>query len=62
VTADDGGFKTKLLGNGESDTFVAPQAAGTYLFHCSRRPDLTGRLTVTGSPGARVLGAMTVGE
>jgi plastocyanin len=61
VTADDGGFKTKLLGNGESDTLVA-QAAGTYLFHCSRRPDLTGRLTVTGSPGARVLGAMTVGE
>jgi plastocyanin len=49
VTADDGvGFKTKLLGNGESDTLVA-QAAGTYLFHCSRHSDLTGRLTVTGS-------------
>lgn len=38
VVADDGGFKTELLGKGESSTFTAPTTPGTYTFSCTAHP------------------------
>ena len=38
VVADDGSFKTPLLGQGEKATFTAPTRPGTYTFSCSVHP------------------------
>jgi plastocyanin len=50
AVSDDGKFKTPLLQQGESATFTAPTAPGTYKFSCSVHANMTGigTLTVSG--------------
>lgn len=45
VTADDGSFKSDKLGSGAtfSQTFAT---AGTFAYHCSIHPSMTGTVTV----------------
>lgn len=38
VVADDGSFRTPVLGQGENATFTAPTKPGTYKFSCSLHP------------------------
>ena len=38
VVADDGSFKTPVLGQGERATFTAPTRPGTYKYSCSLHP------------------------
>jgi plastocyanin len=38
VVADDGSFKTPVLGQGEKATFTAPTEPGTYTYSCSLHP------------------------
>jgi plastocyanin len=38
VVADDGSFRTPVLGQGEKATFTAPTRPGTYKFSCSLHP------------------------
>lgn len=46
VTADDGSFDTGILSQGEDGTFTAPTTPGTYTFHCTPHPSITGTLIV----------------
>jgi plastocyanin len=46
MTADDGSFDTKPVAAGKTAEFDAPTAPGTYTFHCSIHPSMTGTLTV----------------
>jgi plastocyanin len=46
VVADDGSFKTALLGKGKSATFTAPTKPGTYTFSCSVHANMTGTGTL----------------
>ncbi len=46
VTADDGSFGTEVIAPGQKITFTAPAKAGSYKFHCSPHPTLTGTLVV----------------
>jgi plastocyanin len=45
ATADGGGFDTGALGNGQSGT-VTFSTAGSFAYHCSIHPDMTGTVTV----------------
>jgi plastocyanin len=47
LTADAGEFDTGSVNAGSTKTFTAPTKAGTYKFHCSIHPSMTGTLTVT---------------
>jgi plastocyanin len=47
AVSDDGKFKTSLLQQGESATFTAPTAPGTYKFSCSVHANMTGIGTLT---------------
>ena len=47
AVSDDGKFKTPLLKQGESATFTAPTAPGTYKFSCSVHANMTGIGTLT---------------
>jgi plastocyanin len=47
VTADDGSFGSGQLSTGVSFSHVFT-TAGTYSYHCSIHPDMTGTVTVTG--------------
>lgn len=40
------GFRTNLLGKGESATFTAPTQPGTYEYTCSVHPQMHGQLIV----------------
>jgi plastocyanin len=46
VTSTDGTFDTGTIGPGESVTFVAPAAAGSYSFVCAIHTSMTGTLVV----------------
>jgi len=46
MTADDGSFDTKPVAAGKTAEVDAPTAPGTYTFHCSIHPSMTGTLTV----------------
>jgi plastocyanin len=46
VTADDGSFDSGEVDGGSAGSIAAPQAAGTYEFHCEIHPDMSGTLTV----------------
>ena len=46
VTADDGSFGSAQLSAGASFSHVFT-TAGTYAYHCSIHPDMTGTVTVT---------------
>ena len=49
IVADDGisdGPKSELLAKGKSYSFTFSKA-GTYTYHCSVHPDMTGTVTVT---------------
>lgn len=49
VDAVDGtSFLTDLLAKGQSTTFTAPTAPGTYDFTCSKHPQMLGQLIVAG--------------
>jgi plastocyanin len=52
VTADDGSFDSGQLAPGASfsQTF---NTAGTFTYHCSIHPQMTGTVTVTGGGGAQ---------
>lgn len=45
VTADDGSFDTKMLAQGEQGSFTFTKA-GTYTYHCSSHPSMTGTIVV----------------
>lgn len=46
VTMDDlGGFNVSVAGD-ETETFVVSQAPGSYAFHCTIHPSMTGTLVV----------------
>jgi plastocyanin len=47
VTADDGSFDTKEVESGKQAELTAPSQPGTYAFHCTIHPNMTGTLTVT---------------
>jgi plastocyanin len=38
VVADDGSFRTPVVGHGEKATFTAPTKPGTYKYSCSLHP------------------------
>jgi plastocyanin len=46
VTADDGSFDTGQVAGGKQAELEAPDQPGTYAFHCSIHPNMTGTLTV----------------
>src|SRR5438477_800382 len=46
ATANNGSFDTGLIGAGSSKT-IAFGVAGTYAYHCSVHPSMTGTVTVT---------------
>ncbi len=47
IVSDDGSsFSTGELSQGQSTTFTAPSAAGTYPFHCRVHPSITGTIVV----------------
>ncbi len=46
ITADDGSFDTGVLSQNEAGTFTAPTQPGTYKFHCTPHPSITGTLVV----------------
>jgi len=50
ATADDGSFDTGILSKGQSGshTFTKP---GTYAFHCTPHPFMTGKVIVTAASG-----------
>ena len=48
LTFDSGEVDTGTLGLGESATFTAPTAPGTYTFFCSIHPSMQGQLEVQG--------------
>jgi plastocyanin len=50
AVADDGSFRTEVLGQNESGTFTAPTAPGTYKFSCTLHGNMTsiGTLVVQG--------------
>jgi plastocyanin len=45
VTSDDGVFKSKARDSGEKFSYTFDKA-GTYLYHCSIHPKMTGRVVV----------------
>jgi plastocyanin len=47
ITATDGKFNTGDIPSGQSKTFTAPNAAGTYTYICSIHQYMTGTLTVS---------------
>src|SRR5215208_106034 len=57
-TADDGAWDSGTLQPGESFSFTFDQA-GTYTYHCSIHPDMTGAITVSGGGGGGGGGATT---
>ncbi|GAA2012532.1 hypothetical protein GCM10009839_03670 [Catenulispora yoronensis] len=46
VTGDSPGQFDVRVPAGQTVTFTAPAAAGTYAFHCSIHPDMHGKLIV----------------
>lgn len=48
VTADDGTSFDASVGANGTASFTAPNKPGTYKFHCSIHPQMTGTLTVQG--------------
>lgn len=47
IVSDDGTtFDTGSLAQGQSNSFTAPTKLGTYAFHCSIHPTMTGTLIV----------------
>ncbi|MET0705143.1 MAG: cupredoxin domain-containing protein [Mycobacterium sp.] len=46
VTADTGDAFNVVVGSGESATFTAPSAPGTYDYHCAYHPMMHGQLIV----------------
>lgn len=46
VTADDGSFDSGIVTNGTPGSFTAPTKPGTYAFHCTPHPSITGTLVV----------------
>jgi plastocyanin len=46
VTADDGSFDSGEVDGGSAAAIAAPEAPGTYEFHCEIHPDMSGTLTV----------------
>lgn len=47
IVSDDGTtFNTGSLAQGQSSSFKAPAKTGTYAFHCSIHPTMTGTLIV----------------
>jgi plastocyanin len=46
VSADDGSFDSGTVDAGATGTFGAPEAPGTYQFHCEIHPQMSGTLTV----------------
>lgn len=46
VDAKDGSFDTDVIGPGETLTFDAPDAKGTYELTCSVHPEMSGELIV----------------
>lgn len=47
LTAVDGAFDTGSIGQGQSVSFAAPTAPGTYEFFCAIHPSMTGQLVVS---------------
>lgn len=48
LTADDGAFDSgEVRGSNQSPPMVAPDAAGSYPFHCEIHSGMTGTLTVS---------------
>ena len=48
LTADDGSFDSgEVPGSNQSDSMAAPDAAGSYTFHCEIHGGMTGTLTVS---------------
>jgi plastocyanin len=52
VTATDGGFATRNIGQNESVTFTAPTRPGRYAFSCTLHPEMTGTLIVEDANGS----------
>lgn len=50
VTAADGSFNTGTVEAGENASFVAPEAPGEHQIICELHPQMSGTLTVEGSP------------
>ncbi len=46
VTSDTGLFDTGIVSNGKSVTFTAPMTPGSYPYHCTPHPSMTGTLVV----------------
>ena len=46
LTSNDGSFSTGLLAQDQTETFTAPTIPGTYAFHCTPHPSMTGNLIV----------------
>ncbi len=47
LTSDDGtSFDTGVKGQNQSGAFTAPTTPGTYTFHCTPHPGITGTLIV----------------
>lgn len=47
LTSDDGtSFDTGVIGQNQSATLTAPKTPGTYAFHCTPHPGITGTLIV----------------
>jgi plastocyanin len=61
VTADDGSFDSGQLAPGASfsQTF---NTAGTFTYHCSIHPQMTGTITVTGGSGTQTTAPAQSGD